>query len=111
MRSSRLELLRATWAAQQRIAWASVQECHPRATIQHVALIAPGLSRCAACDRVLTEGDDVIGLTQFSRSPDDPLDRFSDAPFHKACWVSLPERPQIEEQIRALGLERWHQFD
>jgi hypothetical protein len=67
-----------------------------------MALIIRGSTMCAACGRVLTQTDEVMGLPHFAFEPSDPHWRYTDAGFHKACWEELPDRSDIESRIQEL---------
>jgi hypothetical protein len=74
-----------------------------------MALILPGKSTCAACGETIQTGEEATGLPHFATGPEDIHWRFSDAPFHLACYVELPERAAIEarvDEMRARSAER-----
>lgn len=61
---------------------------------------------CAACGQPISADDEVAGTPHFTADPADPLYRYTDSPFHRACYNALPERAEIEERVAELR-EEW----
>lgn len=72
-----------------------------------MALIARGVTRCAHCEHVLSEGDEVEAFTTFVFNEADPLFRFNDVAFHKRCLEVDPlgtqAQARADEAHRRLG--------
>src|SRR5262245_49615382 len=57
-----------------------------------MALIMRGKTQCALCERVLSEGDDIVATSHFIGDPYDRLWRYSDAGMHRACLLAWDDR-------------------
>lgn len=53
-----------------------------------MALVFLGKSTCPICDRVLADGQVLVGTSHFIGDREDPLWRFSDAMMHRECFLS-----------------------
>jgi hypothetical protein len=56
-----------------------------------MALILSG-SRCALCNQVYSETDELVATSAFIPDRGDPLWRFSDASMHKRCFLTWDQR-------------------
>jgi len=66
-----------------------------------MALVILGFSQCALCEQVLQVGDDLVATSHFLDEAD-PLWRYSDAAFHRACFLAWDAREAfIEKYNRA----------
>lgn len=59
-----------------------------------MALIITGKSLCAICGEVIAKGDEVVATSHFL-GPSEPLHRYSDAPFHKRCFLTWDRREEF----------------
>lgn len=57
-----------------------------------MALILRGKSRCALCDEVLEEGEELFATSAFLSDEAHPLWRYSDAAMHLSCFRDWPDR-------------------
>jgi hypothetical protein len=57
-----------------------------------MALFFPGKSKCALCGEVIAVNEPVIATSHFITDKNDSLWRYSDAPFHKRCFVTWERR-------------------
>jgi hypothetical protein len=57
-----------------------------------MALIFLGQSRCALCDTILTETDQIVATSHFIADRQHPLWRFSDAGMHQTCFLVWEQR-------------------
>ena len=53
-----------------------------------MALINPGISRCALCERVIGEGDDCIGMSDYL--PFGAIGQYADTAMHRRCFEAWP---------------------
>jgi hypothetical protein len=60
-----------------------------------MALVIVGRSRCALCEGVLEDGQDVTAFPAFL-PPKHRLWRYSDAAFHARCFIAWTERSAFE---------------
>jgi hypothetical protein len=60
-----------------------------------VALIFRGKSECALCGQVIQQDDEIIATSHFIADENDPLWRYSDAPFHKVCFLKWDKREEF----------------
>jgi hypothetical protein len=60
-----------------------------------LAIIIRGKSKCAICDTVIGEHDELVATCHFISEYSDPLWRYSDAPFHFACFQEWGLREQF----------------
>lgn len=69
-----------------------------------MALITRGVTRCAHCERIIRDADDITAFTVFVWNEVDPLYRFNDAVFHKECLAADPfgaTAQSRERQVRS----------
>ena len=68
-----------------------------------MALVALGHSQCRICDRVIRDGDEYIGFSDFGPEPGDPswMTDFVDAAVHRACFVAWDKRDVFLEHLNA----------
>lgn len=71
-----------------------------------MALIIPGKTRCAICDRLIELGDDVVAFGPNGATEPDPLALFSDAGFHAACFEEHPHAERADALWRELQAGR-----
>src|SRR5262245_23882161 len=68
-----------------------------------MALIFLGHSKCALCDKILMEGDEIVGLPA-ATNPEHPLWRYFDAGYHAVCFENWDKKEEvngiIEEERR-----------
>jgi hypothetical protein len=57
-----------------------------------MALIFLGQSRCALCDTILTETDQIVATSHFIADRQHPLWCFSDAGMHQTCFLVWEQR-------------------
>ena len=60
-----------------------------------MALVIAGKSRCAVCDAIIEDGQDITAFPAFLPSKH-RLWRYSDAAFHAQCFAAWAERPTFE---------------
>jgi hypothetical protein len=48
------------------------------------------VTRCAHCERVIRDGEEVVAFTVFVWNTADPLSRFNDSVFHATCLSNEP---------------------
>ena len=74
-----------------------------------MALIITGKSLCALCGDVIAKEDELVATSHFL-GPDDPLFRFSDAPFHKRCFLAWEHREEFVSRYNDVtrGVARHH---
>lgn len=60
-----------------------------------MALIFPGKTTCALCQRIIETEDEVIGFPAFLPS-EHRFYRYSDAAFHRQCFQEWPDGPEFE---------------
>lgn len=72
-----------------------------------MAIVIRGKSVCDLCERIMEDGQDIIAFSPFVYNEFDPLLLFSDAAFHKECFLkhSLAEKAlaRVEEQRKRIG--------
>lgn len=56
-------------------------------------------THCVVCGKSLLESDDVILTLAFIADPEDPLWKYSDAGFHRQCFLECPSRPEIVQRF------------
>jgi hypothetical protein len=66
-----------------------------------MALIIFGETRCALCDSVLTDGDDIVATTHFIADSSDRLYPYSDAALHRACFLGWRRREAFVSRYNA----------
>ncbi|MHC4985394.1 MAG: hypothetical protein ACYTFO_04475 [Planctomycetota bacterium] len=84
-----------------------------------MALIALGVTRCALCEEILTDRDDIVATTHFIADQGDHLWRYSDAGMHKTCFLQWKHKAEfvarynefLEELRRRLGGRRQKMLD
>ena len=74
-----------------------------------MALIITGKSHCAVCGEVIAKDDEIVATSHFL-GPSDPLFRYSDAPFHKRCFLTWQRREEFVTRYNAVtrGIARHH---
>ena len=60
-----------------------------------MALIFRGKSKCVLCNNVIAADDAVVATTHFIPDKADPLWHYSDAPFHKTCFLAWERREEF----------------
>ena len=70
---------------------------------RNMALIFRGLTRCAICNAVIEEGDEIVATPHFIFDGDDPFWRYSDAAMHRACFMEWPDGPTFRETYNRLA--------
>jgi hypothetical protein len=60
-----------------------------------MALLFEGKTWCALCGEVVQAGDEVVATSHFIADHGDPLWKYSDASFHKRCFVSWELRAEF----------------
>lgn len=60
-----------------------------------------GKSRCPLCERVLQNGDDIMGTPHFLTSG--PLHRYSDAGMHRDCFMAWPNAGDFRAAFNDFG--------
>jgi hypothetical protein len=60
-----------------------------------MALIFRGQTPCAICGKVIEATDEVVATSYFIADQTDPLWRFSDAGFHRLCFLGWEYRQTI----------------
>lgn len=66
-----------------------------------MAIVVLGRSQCGGCRRTLEAQDEVVSFSAFVANPLDPLHRFSDAAFHRACFEA--------DALSSRALQRWRE--
>jgi hypothetical protein len=73
-----------------------------------MALIARGKSKCALCGEVIGVDDVIVATSHFIADENDSLWRYSDAPFHKRCFLAWEWRQELVRRYNAtLGRRVW----
>jgi hypothetical protein len=73
-----------------------------------MALIILGATRCALCELVFGEGDDIVATSHFIADKTDPLWKYSDAGIHRRCFLAWGSRATFVEKFNATwGQEIW----
>ena len=81
-----------------------------------MALIFTGRTLCALCDKVISSGDEIVGTSAFIADKDDPLWKYSDAAFHKTCFISWEKRGEFVSKFNrtmerfVFGDGKYHQM-
>jgi hypothetical protein len=60
-----------------------------------MALIFRGKSKCALCGQVIEVDDVIVATSHFIADKSDSLWRYSDAPFHKRCFLAWERRHEF----------------
>jgi hypothetical protein len=69
-----------------------------------MAQILIGKTKCALCNVVIKDNDEVVATSHFIADSEDPLWRFSDAAMHKKCFLEWDQRgPFVEKFNRIAG--------
>lgn len=68
-----------------------------------MAIIIPGKTLCPLCDDVITESDEIVGVPHFIADKNDPLWRYSDAAFHRACFLTWAQHDTFIEHLNQVA--------
>src|SRR5687768_7639130 len=60
-----------------------------------MAMICRGKSKCALCKEVIAAEDVIVATSHFIADEKSSLWRYSDAPFHKRCFLAWDRRPDF----------------
>ena len=60
-----------------------------------MALIFTGKTKCALCSEVVAASDDIVATSHFIRDQNDSLWKYSDAAFHRRCFVAWERREEF----------------
>jgi hypothetical protein len=60
-----------------------------------MALIEPGASKCALCGEVIGLHDEIVATSHFIADRKDSFWQYSDAPFHKRCFLAWDRRAEF----------------
>lgn len=60
-----------------------------------MALIDRGASKCAICGEVIGLDDDIVATSHFIADRTDSLWQYSDAPFHRRCFLVWDRRGEF----------------
>src|SRR5215468_511251 len=73
-----------------------------------MALISRGKTKCALCNAVIKENDEIVATSHFIADDKDPLWRFSDAAMHKNCFLEWDQRQKfVEKYNQTIGSITW----
>jgi hypothetical protein len=72
-----------------------------------MALLFQGKTECPLCHDVIQLGEDVVATSHFIADQTDSLWRFSDASFHKACFLMWDRRGDFVSRFNAVMTERF----
>lgn len=67
-----------------------------------MAMIALGVTRCPLCDEVIEEGHAIVATSHFIADSSDSLWRYSDAAFHKSCFLAWERREEFVDRYNAV---------
>jgi hypothetical protein len=70
-----------------------------------MALILRGKSKCALCDLVISENDQIVATSHFIADAADPLWRFSDSAMHERCFLGWDQRELFIEKFNQIVSE------
>ena len=71
-----------------------------------MAIIILGKSECPICNKLINQGDELVGFPVLSNDEKDLLYFFSDAGFHEACFIRHPLKNYV---LRAMNLPEHHE--
>ena len=60
-----------------------------------MALIFRGKSNCVLCGEIIATDHEIIATSHFVSKQDDPFWRYSDAVFHKDCFLEWEKREEF----------------
>ena len=66
-----------------------------------MAILLRGKTQCGICSRVIGKDDEVVSFPAFVGNELDPLVKFSDASFHRACIASHPMAKAAQERLES----------
>ncbi|HTQ49960.1 MAG TPA: hypothetical protein VMJ12_04555 [Candidatus Acidoferrales bacterium] len=81
-----------------------------------MALIFRGKSKCKICGEVIDQNDDIVATSHFIADRKDSLWPYSDAPFHKRCFLTWDRREEFVARFneiatpRVFGSGNYHQM-
>jgi hypothetical protein len=67
-----------------------------------MAIIISNQSICRICGRVINDDEEVVGFPRLVYSEDDRLHFFSDAGFHRQCFLNHPDKDKVWERLKEL---------
>ena len=76
-----------------------------------MALIMRGKTECALCHEVIAVEDEIVATSHFIADAKDPFWQYSDAPFHRRCFVAWDRREEFvrrfNEAVRPFVFGNW----
>jgi hypothetical protein len=60
-----------------------------------MALIFDGKSKCALCGVIIASEDEIVATSHFVADPNDFFWKYSDAPFHRRCFLAWEKREEF----------------
>ena len=60
-----------------------------------MAIIICGKTQCVLCHEVIVSDDDIVATSHFIGDPNDSLWRYSDAAFHRRCFIAWERREEF----------------
>jgi hypothetical protein len=67
-----------------------------------MAILFFGRTRCALCNEILNQGDDIVATSHFIGDPNDALWRFSDAGMHRSCFSTWDLRMRFVDKFNEI---------
>jgi hypothetical protein len=80
---------------------AAERKSHPKSN-SLMAIVIENKSKCALCDKVITDTADAIAFPAFLPQQH-RLSKFSDAVFHRACFEGWRDRDDFQSVYEDLG--------
>ena len=67
-----------------------------------MALVFRGKTECPLCHQVIVKDDEIVGTTHFIADSKDSLWQYSDAAFHRRCFLTWERREEFVAQYNQL---------
>jgi hypothetical protein len=71
-----------------------------------MALIFPGATKCPLCGDVIRSKDEVVATSAFIGDKKDTLWQYSDAAFHRKCFLDWDRRAEFVKRFNDVRRER-----